>query len=136
MQRLGPAWGTTSPKSCSSIKALTRPGLEPSSIGIPPVQGWSRSSATEATAKRWPVDQCVRRAGDTMIHTEISPSEVADRTTIRELVDAYAHCAEWRDAEGQRPMFTEDTQFVACMDGQVSHPAQVLEASEALTSVF
>src|SRR5260221_139603 len=28
-----------------------------------------------------------------MIHTEISPAEQADRLAIRELVDAYAHCA-------------------------------------------
>jgi hypothetical protein len=29
-----------------------------------------------------------------MIHTEISPAEQADRLAIRELVDAYAHCAD------------------------------------------
>ena len=33
-----------------------------------------------------------------MIHTEMSPREQADRLAIRELVDAYAHCADRRDA--------------------------------------
>jgi hypothetical protein len=28
-----------------------------------------------------------------MIHDEITPTEQADRLAIRELVDAYAHCA-------------------------------------------
>jgi hypothetical protein len=35
-----------------------------------------------------------------MIHTEITPVEQDDRLAIRELIDAYAHCAERRDAEG------------------------------------
>jgi hypothetical protein len=35
-------------------------------------------------------------------HTTISPQEAADRLTIRELVEAYAHCADRRDAKGQR----------------------------------
>ena len=30
-----------------------------------------------------------------MIHTQIAPSEQADRLAIRELVDAYAHCADF-----------------------------------------
>jgi hypothetical protein len=47
-----------------------------------------------------------------MIHTEISPAEQADRLAIRELVDAYAHCADRRPAEGQKALFTEDTHFV------------------------
>ena len=31
-------------------------------------------------------------------HTAISPQEAADGLAIRELVDAYAHCADGRDA--------------------------------------
>jgi hypothetical protein len=31
----------------------------------------------------------------------ITISELADRLAIRELVDAYAHCADRRDAAGQ-----------------------------------
>jgi hypothetical protein len=34
-------------------------------------------------------------------HVTISPSEAADRLGIRELVEAYAHCADRRDAKGQ-----------------------------------
>jgi SnoaL-like domain len=36
----------------------------------------------------------------------------ADRLAIRELVDAYARCADRRDTEGQKSLFTEDTHFV------------------------
>jgi ketosteroid isomerase-like protein len=71
-----------------------------------------------------------------MIHTEITPDEVADRIAIRELVDAYAHCADRRDAEGQKALFTEDTHFVVYMDGQGSEPTQILDGREALTPVF
>jgi len=42
-------------------------------------------------------------------HTAISPQEAADRLAIRELVEAYAHCADRRDARGQMSLFTEDT---------------------------
>ena len=71
-----------------------------------------------------------------MIHTAISPSEQADRLAIRELIDAYAHCADRRDAEGQKALFTEDTHFVVYMEGQGSTPSQVLDGREALTPVF
>jgi hypothetical protein len=46
-----------------------------------------------------------------MIHTEITPAKQADRLAIRELVDAYAHCADRRLAEEQKSLFTEDTHF-------------------------
>jgi ketosteroid isomerase-like protein len=68
--------------------------------------------------------------------TEITPAEQADRLAIRQLVDAYAHCADRRDAEGQKSLFTEDTHFVVYMDGQGSEPTQVLDGREALTPVF
>jgi hypothetical protein len=71
-----------------------------------------------------------------MIHTEITATEVADRVSIRELVDAYAHCADRREAEGQKSLFTEDTHFVVYMEGQGSEPTQVLDGREALTPVF
>src|SRR5882757_11506076 len=45
-------------------------------------------------------------------HVTISPSEAADRLAIRELVEAYAYCADRRDAKGQMSLFTEDTHFV------------------------
>ena len=71
-----------------------------------------------------------------MIHTEVTQTEHADRLAIRELVDAYAHCADRRDAEGQKALFTEDTHFVVYMEGQSSEPTQVLDGREALTPVF
>jgi ketosteroid isomerase-like protein len=71
-----------------------------------------------------------------MIHTEITTLELADRLAIRELIDAYAHCADRRDAQGQKSLFTEDTHFVVYMDGQGSEPTQVLVGREALTPVF
>ena len=71
-----------------------------------------------------------------MIETEISPLEQADRVAIRELVDAYAHCADRRDASGQKALFTDDTHFVVYMDGPGSEPTQVLDGREALTPVF
>jgi len=71
-----------------------------------------------------------------MSTTEITPTEQADRLAIRDLVDAYAHCADRRDAEGQKSLFTEDIHFVVYMDGQGSEPTQVLDGREALTPVF
>jgi ketosteroid isomerase-like protein len=67
---------------------------------------------------------------------EITPTEQSDRLAIRELVDAYARCADRRDAEGQKALFTEDTHFVVYMDGLGSEPTQVLDGREALTPVF
>ena len=67
---------------------------------------------------------------------EITPTEQGDRLAIRELVDAYAHCADRRDADGQKSLFTQDTHFVVYMDGQGSEATQVLDGREALTPVF
>src|ERR1700743_789163 len=69
-------------------------------------------------------------------HDMLLPGELADRLSIRELIDAYAHCADRRDAEGQKSLFTEDTHFVVYMEGQGSEPTQVLDGREALTPVF
>jgi hypothetical protein len=68
--------------------------------------------------------------------TEITPTEAADRLAIRELFDAYAHCADRRDAEGQKSLFTGDTHFVVYMEGEGSEPTQELNGREALTPVF
>ena len=67
---------------------------------------------------------------------EIATTESADRLAIRALVDAYARCADRRDAEGQKSLFTQDTQFVVYMDGEGSEPTQELRGREALTPVF
>jgi hypothetical protein len=71
-----------------------------------------------------------------VIHTDISPGEQADRLAIRELFDAYAHCADTRDAQGQKALFTTDTKFTVLMDGAGSEPSYVLEGREALSPVF
>ena len=68
--------------------------------------------------------------------TQITPTGQADRLAIRELVDAYAHCADRRDADGQKALFTEDTHFVVYMDGEGTEPSQELNGREALTPVF
>jgi hypothetical protein len=70
------------------------------------------------------------------IHTEITPAEAADRLAIRELFDAYAHCADRRDAEGQKALFTADTRFAVYMSGAGTEPTYVLEGREALTPIF
>jgi SnoaL-like domain len=70
------------------------------------------------------------------VHTELSPAEAADRLALRELFDAYAHCADRRDAEGQKALFTDDTIFAVYMDGEGSEPTYVLHGREALTPVF
>ena len=66
----------------------------------------------------------------------ISPNETADRLAIRELVEAYAHCADRRDAEGQMTLFTPDTHFVVFMDAKDPKPSQELHSREALAPVF
>ena len=55
---------------------------------------------------------------------------------MRELFDAYAHCADRRDAEGQKRLFTDDTRFAVHMDGEGSEPTYVLQGREALIPVF
>jgi len=69
-------------------------------------------------------------------HISISPTEVADRLAIRELVEAYAHCADRRDAKGQMALFTDDTHFVVYMNAQDPKPSQELNSREALAPVF
>src|SRR6267142_1512419 len=69
-------------------------------------------------------------------HISISAEEAADRLAIRELFDAYAHCADRRDAEGQKALFTLDTRFAVYMDGEGSEATYVLEGRDALTPVF
>jgi len=69
-------------------------------------------------------------------HVAISPDEAADRLAIRELVEAYAHCADRRDAEGQMALFTTDTHFVVYMNAKDPTPSQELHSREALAPVF
>ena len=69
-------------------------------------------------------------------HVTISPDEAADRLAIRELVEAYAHCADRRDAKGQMSLFTADTHFVVYMNAKDPTPSQDLHSREALAPVF
>jgi ketosteroid isomerase-like protein len=69
-------------------------------------------------------------------HVSISPGEAADRLAIRELVEAYAHCADRRDARGQMALFTEDTHFVVYMNAKDPKPSQELHSRAALAPVF
>ena len=69
-------------------------------------------------------------------HVTVSPEEAADRLAIRELVEAYAHCADRRDAKGQMALFTADTHFVVYMNAKDSTPSQELHSREALAPVF
>jgi hypothetical protein len=69
-------------------------------------------------------------------HLTISPSEAADRLAIRELIEAYAHCADRRDAKGQMSLFTPYTHFVVHMNAKDPTPSQELHSREALAPVF
>jgi hypothetical protein len=69
-------------------------------------------------------------------HLTISPSEAADRLAIRELIEAYAHYADRRDANGQMSLFTADTHFVVYMNAKDPKPSQELHSRESLAPVF
>jgi hypothetical protein len=69
-------------------------------------------------------------------HVSVSPEEAADRLGIRELVEAYARCADRRDAKGQMALFTADTHFVVYMNARDPKPSQELNSREALAPVF
>jgi ketosteroid isomerase-like protein len=69
-------------------------------------------------------------------HVSISPEEAADRLAIRELVEAYAHSADRRDAKGQMALFTPDSHFVVYMNAKDPTPSQELHSREALAPVF
>jgi SnoaL-like domain len=69
-------------------------------------------------------------------HLTISPNEAADRLAIRELVEAYAHCADRCDAKGQMALFTADTHFIVYMNAKDPKPSQELNSRDALAPVF
>ena len=66
----------------------------------------------------------------------ISGEEAADRLAIRELVEAYAHCADRRDAKGQMSLFTQAAHFVVYMNAKDPKPSMELHTREALAPVF
>jgi len=69
-------------------------------------------------------------------HTTISSNEAADRLAIRELIEAYAYCADGRNAKGQMALFTADTHFVVYMNAKDPTPAMDLHSRDALAPVF
>ena len=71
-----------------------------------------------------------------MRHDTVSPTEAADRLAIRELVEAYAHCADRRDAKGQMALFTWVTHFVVYMNAKDATPSMDLRSRDALAPVF
>jgi hypothetical protein len=85
----------------------------------------------------WSPSESRKRRGQFMSkHAAITADEAADRLAIRELVEAYAHCADRRDAKGQMSLFTPDTHFVVYMDANDPKPSQDLNTREALAPVF
>ena len=69
-------------------------------------------------------------------HISISPQEAADHLAIRELIEAYAHCADRRDPQGQMSLFTTDTHFVVYMNAKDPTPSEELNSREELAAVF
>ena len=69
-------------------------------------------------------------------HADLSVPQLADQLAIRELVDAYAYCADRRDATGQMALFTDDTDFLVYMDSRSPSPTQHLRGRAALAPVF
>jgi ketosteroid isomerase-like protein len=68
-------------------------------------------------------------------HSTSSVQETADPLAIGELIDAYTHCVDRRDARGQMNLFTDDTRFVVYLDGSVNEPTQEFRGREALAWV-
>jgi hypothetical protein len=71
-------------------------------------------------------------AGRLLSSKPVSPQEAADRLAIRELLEAYSHCADRRDARGQMALFTTDTHLMVYMNAKDLKPLQELPWREAL----
>jgi hypothetical protein len=70
------------------------------------------------------------------VHTNLSSTEIVDRLSIRELIDAYAHCADRRDVDAQMSLFTADTEFLLFMDSRSADPTQKINGRESLRPLF
>jgi hypothetical protein len=66
----------------------------------------------------------------------VSAQQAYDRLEIRELIDAYARCADRREADQQKALFTDDTHFAVYLNGEGTEPTEDLHGREALTPVF
>jgi ketosteroid isomerase-like protein len=85
---------------------------------------------------RWWSDEYENEDLQMSEHTSISPAEAADRLAIRELVEAYAQCADRRDAKRQMSLFTADAHFVVYMNAKDPKPSQELRSRDGLAPVF
>jgi ketosteroid isomerase-like protein len=70
------------------------------------------------------------------IHTTVAAEESAARLAIRELIDAYAHYADRRDARAQMDLFTDDALFLVYMNSSSDIPTQELQGRDALAPAF
>ena len=68
--------------------------------------------------------------------TEQRLEQLEDRIAIRELIDAYAFCADTRNIQGHMALFTEDTNFEVYMDEKKPTPTQVVTGRKNLFPVF
>jgi SnoaL-like domain len=68
-------------------------------------------------------------------YVSISLTEAADRLAIRELVEAYAHCADRRDARPDVSLYRRPA-LRGVHECQGSSPSQELHSREALAPVF
>lgn len=58
------------------------------------------------------------------------------KSKLRELVNAYAHCADTKDAKGQALLFTKNTRFLVFMDPRSIEPSQTVLGRASLVAVF
>jgi SnoaL-like domain len=89
-------------------------------------------TASERAAKEQPMTLSMQRSD----HSGLTLREIGDRPAIRELVDAYAHCADRRDVEGQMSLFTADTEFLVYMDSRNAVSTQEIRGRDGLRPVF
>jgi hypothetical protein len=85
-------------------------------------------TASERGAKQKTMTLPIQRSA----HGDLTPREPADRLAIRELIDAYAHCADRRDVEDQMSLFTADTEFLVYMDSRNAIPTQEIRGRDGL----
>lgn len=67
---------------------------------------------------------------------ENQAEQMVDRIAIRELLDAYARCADRRDIAGQMSLFTADTEFLLFTDSRSTEPTQKISGRERLRPLF
>jgi hypothetical protein len=70
------------------------------------------------------------------MNTELAIQQLLDRVAIRELIDAYAYCADTRNIKGHMALFTEDTNFEVYMDEKNPEPIQIVKGNKNLFPVF